>query len=76
MPAGASIQIDKADAEKLEVQTCDNNGCYAAKGISPSMLVALEKAETVTVTFQNLNKQNITLPLPMKGFTSAYEKLP
>jgi invasion protein IalB len=44
--------------------------------VGKDMLAALQKAEKLIVTFQDLQKQTITVPMPLAGFAEAYQKLP
>lgn len=76
LPAGATFQIDKGKVEPLQVQTCDDKGCYAGFPVAPAMLQQMQGATTMTVTFQNLEKQTISVNVPMAGFASSYDKMP
>ena len=76
LPAGTTFQIDKGKVESLAIQTCDAKGCYAGAPVTKDMLATLQKAEKLIVTFQNLQKQTITVPMPLAGFGEAYQKLP
>jgi invasion protein IalB len=44
LPAGASVQIDKAKAEVHPVQTCDPRGCYVGTAVSKELLAAMSTA--------------------------------
>jgi invasion protein IalB len=57
LAAGTTIQIDQGKLESLQVQTCDDRGCYAGAPVTKDMLAILQKAEKLTVTFQDLKKQ-------------------
>ena len=76
LPAGASLQFDKARSEVLQVQTCDQRGCYAGIALTKDKLTALTKAEKLEVAIQDLNKQPIAVSLSLLGFGEAYQKLP
>ena len=76
LPAGITVQIDQGKVENLVVQTCDDKGCYAGAPIAKDMLATMQKAEKLIVTFQDLQKQTITVPMPLAGFAEAYQKLP
>jgi invasion protein IalB len=76
LPAGTTIQIDQGKLENLVIQTCDDKGCYAGAPVTKDILSALQKAEKLNVTFQDLQKQTITVPMPLAGFAEAYQKLP
>ncbi len=74
-PAGVTVAVDAAKAEKLEIQTCDAKGCYAGTPIKAAELAAMKAGEKLNVVFQDLKKQNITVPVPLKGFDEALKKL-
>ena len=74
-PAGVAMGIDGAKPETLAIQTCDAKGCYAGAPITPDKLTAMSKGSKLNVTFQNLKKQKIVVPVPLKGFAEAYKKL-
>jgi invasion protein IalB len=74
-PAGVKLSVDDGAAEALEIQTCDAKGCYAGAPVTPEKQVAMIKGTKLNVVFQDLKKQNITVPVPLKGFEEAFNKL-
>jgi len=74
-PAGVTMGVDGARAETLAIQTCDAKGCYAGAPITSKKLTAMGKGTKLNVTFQNLKKQKIVVPVPLTGFAEAYKKL-
>jgi invasion protein IalB len=75
LPAGAKLQVDDGKVVDLQVQTCENRGCYANAPISPELLGALKSGKQLKVAFQNLNKEIITIPMPLTDFAAAYDKI-
>jgi invasion protein IalB len=75
LPAGAKFQVDDGKAVDLQVQTCENRGCYANLPIAPDLLAALKSGKQLKVSFQNLGKETITIPMPLTDFTAAYDKI-
>jgi len=75
LPGGAKIQVDDGKATDLQIQTCENRGCYASSPIAPDLLAALNSGKQLKVSFQNLAKETITIPMPLADFTAAYEKI-
>lgn len=74
-PAGLKVSIDDGAVQSLEIQTCDAKGCYAGMPITPQRHAAMTKGKAIKVVFQNLKKQSITVPVPLKGYEAAYKKL-
>jgi len=75
LAGGVGIDVDGAAAETLPLQTCDAGGCYAGAPISDALLDAMFKGKTLNVTFQNLNKEPIKLPMSLTGFSATYGKI-
>ena len=72
---GIGFDIDGASAQKLELQTCDRGGCYASGPLTAEVLSAMQNGQKLNIVFQNMQKQPITLPMSLIGFTAAYQKL-
>ena len=75
LPAGAKFQVDDGKTSDLQIQTCEARGCYANVPISPDVLAALKSGKQLKVSFQNLAKETITIPMPLADFAAAYEKI-
>ena len=75
LPAGAKLQVDEGKVIDLQIQTCENRGCYASSPIAPELLTALKSGKQLKVLFQNLAKENIAIPLPLGDFAAAYDKI-
>ena len=75
LPAGAKLQIDEGKASDMQIQTCEARGCYANLPVSPEMLATLKSGKQLKVSFQNLAKETITIPMPLADFAAAYEKI-
>jgi invasion protein IalB len=75
LPAGAKLQVDDGKTNDLQIQTCENRGCYASMPIAPEMLTALKSGKQLKVSFQNLTKETIAIPMPLTDFAAAYDKI-
>ena len=75
LPAGAKLQVDDGKAAELQIQTCEQRGCYTNAPISPEMLAAMKTGKQLKVSFQNLAKEVIAIPMPLTDFAAAYEKI-
>ena len=75
LPAGVTVDVDSANAEKFELQTCDASGCYVGSPMSKDLLERMQKGQKLNVSFQNLQKKVITLPMALAGFAAAYQKV-
>jgi invasion protein IalB len=75
LPVGAKLQVDDGKVIDLQIQTCENRGCYANTPITPDMLTAMRSGKQLKVAFQNLTKETITIPMPLGDFAAAYDKI-
>lgn len=75
LPAGAKLQVDEGKATDLQIQTCEARGCYANLPIAADMLAALKTGKQMKVSFQNLAKESITIPMPLTDFAAAFDKI-
>src|SRR5229473_1457336 len=75
LPVGAKLQVDEGKAVDLQIQTCENRGCYASTPIAPELLAALKSGKQLKVSFQNLGKETIAIPMPLTDFAAAYDKI-
>ena len=75
LPDGAKLQVDDGNAINLPIQTCEARGCYASSPIAPEQLAALRAGKQLKVSFQNLGKETITIPMPLADFAAAYDKI-
>jgi invasion protein IalB len=75
LPGGAKVQVDDGKVTDLQIQTCENRGCYAGSPITPELLAALRSGKQLKVSFQNLGKENITIPIPLTDFAAAYDRI-
>jgi invasion protein IalB len=75
LPAGAHIQVDDGKTVDLQIQTCENRGCYTSTSIAPEMLTALKSGKQLKVSFQDMAKETIAIPIPLADFAAAYDKI-
>ena len=75
LPVGAKLQVDEGKAVDLQIQTCENRGCYASTPIAPDLLASLKSGKQLKVSFQNMAKETIAIPMPLSDFATAYDKI-
>jgi invasion protein IalB len=75
LQAGAKFQVDDGKSVELPIQTCENRGCYASGTIAPDVLAAMKAGKQMKVSFQTMNKETITIPMPLTDFAPAYDKI-
>jgi invasion protein IalB len=75
LPAGAKLQVDDGKVSELQIQTCEQRGCYANSPIAADLLAAMKSGKQLKVSFQNLGNETITIPMPLADFAPAYDKI-
>ncbi|MET4116206.1 invasion protein IalB [Bradyrhizobium sp. JR4.1] len=75
LPIGAKLQVDDGKTVDLPIQTCENRGCYASTPIAPDLLATLRSGKQLKVSFQNMAKETIAIPMPLGDFAAAYDKI-
>jgi invasion protein IalB len=75
LPAGVKLQVDDGKSADMQIQTCENRGCYASMPVPADLLAALKSGKQLKVSFQNLAKETMTVPMPLADFPAAYEKI-
>lgn len=75
LPAGVKMQVDDGKIIDLQMQTCEARGCYASTSIAPDLLAAMKSGKQLKVSFQNLGKETITIPMQLADFATAYDKI-
>jgi invasion protein IalB len=75
IPNGAKLQVDDGKTADLQIQTCEARGCYAGTTIAPDLLAAMKSGKQLKISFQNLAKETLTVPLPLADFAAAYDKI-
>jgi invasion protein IalB len=75
LPGGAKFQVDDGKLTDLQIQTCEARGCYAGGPVPPEMLATLKSGKQLKLSFQNMAKETIMIPMPLSDFAAAYEKI-
>jgi invasion protein IalB len=75
LPAGLNLQIDDGKPQPVPLQTCDLKGCYAGMQISPELVASLKSGKKLTMTFQNLAKNNVVVPMALDNFADTFQKI-
>lgn len=73
--AGITLQIDESEPMKFDVQTCDTNGCYAGSPMTDEMIAGLKRGKDLKVGFQGLNREPVSIPFSLVGFTASFENV-
>jgi len=75
LPDGVTLAIDGKAPKKEPIQTCDPKGCYVGLPLDAAFLKDMESGKALSVTFKDLKKNDIKIPVSLSGFKEAYAKL-
>lgn len=73
LPAGLRVQIDKDKPLDLKYTICLPNGCYAEMVATKELVTKFKKGNDMAVLTINAGGKAIGFPVPLNGFTKAYE---
>lgn len=74
LPAGVRIAVDGEGGPAEAVRTCDANGCHLGRELEPAALERLLGGRELSVTFQDLQRRDISLTLGLEGLADAYRR--
>lgn len=75
LPPGVMLQVDEGAKNTFPVEVCTPDGCRAGLEIKPELMASLKAGSKAKVTFANLQRQGLTVPVSLKGFTAAVGSL-
>lgn len=75
LPSGASYQIDSGKKATVAIQTSDQNGAYAAVPLAPELVKAMRSGTTLNIGMESVTRKPVTIPVSLKGFGAAIDKL-
>jgi invasion protein IalB len=75
LPSGASYQIDGGKKVTVAIQTSDQNGAYAAVPLAPELVKTMRIGATLNIGMESVTRKPVTIPVSLKGFGAAIDKL-
>jgi invasion protein IalB len=76
IPAGVQIRVDEQEPMRLPYTLCYATSCQAETELTPEMLTALRGGTQLVVAAVNLQRKAIGFPVPLDGFSKAYDGEP
>lgn len=71
LPYGLDVQFDEGSTRKHNIDMCDPNGCFVFIDTSDKMVGAMKGGQQIKLRFQNMDRANVDITLPLSGFTAA-----
>ena len=80
LPLGISVsdpvRITMAGTVKnYPIQTCTQTGCFVGSPLSGHTLDQMRNGQQIGIAFKNLDKQTVTVTMPLAGFGPVYDKI-
>ena len=75
LPPGVSLAVDKGEPKRLPIEHCLPAGCRAYLVLDEELLAALKRGLEAQVTFRDLTRRPVTVPVSLKGFTAGFNAL-
>lgn len=75
LPDGVSMNIDKRQRFQFQVRYCTSDGCYAYLDMPRPVIDSLRRGMAANITFRTLDKEDVTLPMSLKGFGGALQAI-
>ena len=76
IPPGAQVKVDDGKEHQLKFSYCHVGGCTAEALATKEILAEMKKGKNLVVIFTNSLNKRLGLPLPLSGFTKAYDGKP
>ncbi len=75
LPPGVELRVDEGKTGRIPVDTCDPAGCRAGVELDNEFLASMKKGKELNITFGGRNRQGITVPISLDGFTAGLASL-
>lgn len=75
LPPGMGLQIDDDEPKRFPVQTCGPNGCKTMVKMDEELLEKLKTGIEAKVSFYDISRTEVTIPVSLRGFTAALRAL-
>lgn len=75
LPPGVQLQVDEGEKVRFPIEVCTPDGCRAGLEVKPKLMKILKAGSKAKVTFANMQRQGLTVPVSLKGFTAAMNSL-
>jgi invasion protein IalB len=76
IPAGVQIRIDEGEPIALQYSLCYLTGCQAEIELTKELADSMRKGTQMVVAAMNVQRKAIGFPVPLTGFTKAYDGPP
>ena len=75
LPPGVQMKVDEHEPVNFPIEVCVQDGCRAGLELTPDRLEMMKKGDKANVTFANVQRQGLTVPVSLAGFTAGVNAL-
>ncbi len=75
LPPGVSVKIDEGEPRRMPIEHCFPAGCRAYLSLDEELLAALKRGLEAQVTFHDLTRRPVAVPVSLRGFTAGFNAL-
>ncbi|MCP4041992.1 MAG: invasion associated locus B family protein [Gammaproteobacteria bacterium] len=75
LPPGITLSVDKSEPARLQLQHCIPKGCKALFRLDKQWLASFKAGSQALVTFHDVKRRPIGIPLSLSGFTAGIKAL-
>ncbi len=75
LPPGIQLQIDDGKAARAPIETCTPQGCRVGVPLTKEFITTMKKGNQMKVTFANLQRKGLTVPVSLSGFSAGLKEL-
>jgi len=76
IPAGVQLRIDENEPLALKYTLCYATSCQAETEVTPELMKSIRSGKQMVVAAVNLQRKAIGFPVPLAGFSKAYDGPP
>lgn len=75
LPPGIRLKVDEHEPVNFPIEVCVQDGCRAGLELTPDRLNMMKRGNKANVTFANIQRQGLTVPVSLSGFTAGVNAL-
>jgi len=72
---GVTFEVDEDEITRLDIQTCEANGCFIRTPLTDEILVALRRGSQLILALKNNLNSDIRIPISLSGFSAAFDSV-
>jgi invasion protein IalB len=75
LPFGVQVIFDEGGALTYPIHTCDAKACYVIVETAAASVTTMKKSKLLKLAFKNLSRDEITVSIPLEGFSDSWKKV-